>query len=340
MQASRLLSILMLLQSRGRSTAAELARQLDVSERTILRDMDQLSAAGVPVWSERGRDGGFRLRDGWSTQLTGLTGNEANAFLLAGLPGPATALGLGAAATSARLKMIASLPTVLREQAIRVGERLHVDPSDWYRADDAPACLLEVAAAVWQSRTISVHYESWRGASRRKLEPIGLVLKAGAWYLAARTPGHDEPATYRLATMTVVAASGPVFRRSRRFDLAQWWQRSSARFESRMRPLQARLRATSLGEARLANDRTVTVVAANGSGGRELLLPIESIEHGARQLLALGAEVEVVEPNALREELRKLAQRVAALYAETEGVGGNIATAAPALVKKSARRRS
>src|SRR5947209_6268105 len=117
MKASRLLSILMLLQARGRMTAAALARATEVSERTILRDIDQLSAAGVPLWGERGRQGGFQLREGWSTRLTGMTEAEAGALLLAGLPGPATELGLGAAAASARLKMIASLPSGWREQA-------------------------------------------------------------------------------------------------------------------------------------------------------------------------------------------------------------------------------
>ncbi|MDP3615481.1 MAG: HTH domain-containing protein, partial [Rubrivivax sp.] len=134
MKASRLLSILMLLQSHERMTAAALAQALEVSERTILRDMDHLSAAGVPVWAERGREGGFCLRPGWSTQLTGMTEAEAHALLLAGLPGPATELGLGEAALSARLKLVASLPTPLREQAAEVADRLHIDPVDWYRA--------------------------------------------------------------------------------------------------------------------------------------------------------------------------------------------------------------
>jgi len=138
----------MLLQSRGRMTAPALAQAMEVSTRTILRDIDQLSAAGVPLWGERGRQGGFRLREGWSTALTGMTEPEANALLLAGLPGPATELGLGAAAASARLKLVASLPSEWREQADRVGTRLHVDPIDWYRAPDTPKHLREVADAV------------------------------------------------------------------------------------------------------------------------------------------------------------------------------------------------
>src|SRR5579863_9379665 len=128
MKASRLLSIMMMLQARGRMTAPALAEALEVSERTILRDIDQLSTSGVPIWGDRGRGGGFQLREGWSTDLTGLTENEVQALFLAGLPEPATELGLGGAATSARLKMIASLPPQWREQAEHVSSRLHVDP--------------------------------------------------------------------------------------------------------------------------------------------------------------------------------------------------------------------
>ncbi len=221
MQASRLLSILMLLQARGRMTAAALAQALEVSQRTILRDVDQLSAAGVPLWAERGRQGGLVLREGWSTQLTGMTETESQALLLAGLPGPATALGLGAAATSARLKMLASLPSAWREQAARVGERLHIDPTDWYRTPDAPLFLREVADAVWRGRRLGIDYESWRAALRRDVEPLGLVLKAGAWYLLARTVGQTACRTYRLSSLRAVHVGTQSFVRPRGFDLTQ-----------------------------------------------------------------------------------------------------------------------
>ncbi|OYU75511.1 MAG: transcriptional regulator, partial [Burkholderiales bacterium PBB5] len=201
MKASRLLSILMLLQARGRMTATALAQAMAVSPRTILRDIDQLSAAGVPLWGERGHQGGFQLREGWSTQLTGMTEPEANALLLAGLPGPATELGLGAAAASARLKLVASLPDGWREQAVRVGERLHIDPVDWYRAQDTPQHLRAVADAVWHGRALTLDYESWRGPARHEIEPLGLVLKAGAWYVVARSRGREGVLTFRIASI-------------------------------------------------------------------------------------------------------------------------------------------
>ncbi|MCA3833024.1 MAG: HTH domain-containing protein, partial [Burkholderia sp.] len=171
MKASRLLSIMMMLQARGRMTAPALAEALEVSERTILRDIDQLSTAGVPIWGDRCRNGGFQLRDGWSTDLTGLTEHEAHALILAGLPGPASELGLDGMAASARLKMMASLPPGSREQADRVASRLHIDTVDWYRAQETPEFLREVADAVWGAYRIDVKYQSWRGVSRRTLEP-------------------------------------------------------------------------------------------------------------------------------------------------------------------------
>ena len=321
MKASRLLSILMLLQARGRMTADALARAVEVSPRTILRDVDQLSAAGVPLWGERGRQGGFQLRAGWSTHLTGMTEPEATALLLAGLPGPATELGLGAAAASARLKLLASLPTEWREQADRVGERLHVDPLDWYRARDTPKFLRELADAVWHARRIGVNYESWRGSAKRELEPLGLVLKAGAWYLVARTAGKETVRTYRLASMLDLRSSGRTFKRPRSFDLARTWAESSARFESELRKLHARVRVSPRGMKWLNNAR-IPAVALLTEGRRtsarrdwhDVQMPIESIEQGARQVLSFGAEIEVIEPPELRAEVLRQVRQLMTAY--------------------------
>jgi predicted DNA-binding transcriptional regulator YafY len=319
MKASRLLSILMLLQARGRMTASALAQAMEVSPRTILRDIDQLSAAGVPLWGERGRQGGFQLREGWSTQLTGMTEPEANALLLAGLPGPATELGLGAAAASARLKMVASLPSGWREQADRVGERLHIDPVDWYRAQDAPRFLREVADAVWRARRIEVHYESWRGAAWRSLEPLGLVLKAGAWYLVARAAGQPDVRTWRLASLLDLKGQGPVFRRPKGFTLERFWRESAARFEAELRPVEVRARVSARCLVWLRNARIPHAEAAASNvplpaGWHGVRLAVESVEQGARHLLGFAAEIEVLQPLALRAELSRQADRVAALY--------------------------
>lgn len=316
MKASRLLSILMLLQARGRLTAGALAQAMEVSERTVLRDIDQLSAAGVPLWGERGRHGGFQLREGWSTQLTGMTEPEANALLLAGLPGPATELGLGAAAASARLKLVASLPGEWREQAERVGQRLHIDAVDWYRTQDAPRFLREAADAVWRARRINVRYESWRGMTQRLLEPLGLVLKAGAWYLVARAVeaparggGGDGVRTYRLASMLDLK-TGAAFRRPKSFDLAGTWRASASRFESDLRSIEVRVRVSDRAMKWLANAR----IPHADQLGDEVTIRVESIEQGARQLLGFGDEIEVLAPPAMRQRMVQQAGAVAALY--------------------------
>lgn len=322
MKASRLLSMLMLLQTHGRMTVAALAQALEVSQRTILRDADHLSAAGVPLWAERGRQGGLRLRPGWSTQLTGMTEPEAQALLLAGLPGPATELGLGEAALSARLKLVASLPAPLREPAAKVAERLHIDAVDWYRTADAPLLLREVAEAVWRSRRITVRYASWRRTGWRELEPLGLVVKAGAWYVAACEAGGRDIRSYRLSSVLELSPGQGTFKRPRGFDLARYWQESSARFEAELRPLQATvwLSARALGWLVHARSHFVELPAPAGgaalrAGWRPVLLALESLDQGVRHILGLGDEAEVVEPAALRERVARLAWRTGQRHA-------------------------
>ncbi len=351
MQASRLLSILMLLQARGRMTAAALAREMEVSERTILRDIDQLSAAGVPLWGQQGRHGGFQLRDGWSTQLTGMTEAEAQALLLAGLPGPATDLGLGSAAASARLKLVASLPDGWREQADRVGQRLHIDPVDWHRTGDQPRFLREVAEAVWQGRRIRVDYESWRGAAWRELEPLGLVLKAGAWYVLARPAGQDGARTYRLASLRALQSSPKTFERPPGFDLASVWKTSAARFEAELRRLPAEVRASPRCLAWFSHARIPVDVLAvqppppeGRADWRAVRLSVESLEQGARQLLGYGAELEVLAPPALREEVLKQAERLVRMHrrpAATASAGKTVAAGPPVpMTARRTRRRA
>lgn len=309
MQASRLLRILMLLQSRGRLSAPALAAELEVSVRTVLRDMDELSAAGVPVWGQRGRDGGFELQPGWSTQLTGMTEVEAQALWLAGLPQAAAELGLGAAAASARLKLLAGLPAAQRGSSQRVAQCLHLDPLDWYRAPDQPRFLREVAQAVWQGWRLAVRYQSWEGERRRHLDPLGLVLKAGAWYLVAAHGG--EARTYRLASLLALRRLDEAVERPRGFDLAGFWRESSARFEAGLRGYAVQIRASERARVWLRNARTPHAELGDGP----LRLDFESEEAALRTLLSYGTEIELLQPAALRRRLRERAQAVAGLYA-------------------------
>ncbi|ABD09699.1 putative transcriptional regulator [Frankia casuarinae] len=187
MRASRLLSVLLLLQTRGRLTAREIADELEVSVRTVYRDLESLAEAGVPVLADRGATGGYRLLDGFRTRLTGLTSGEADSLFLAGMPAAAGELGLGTMLAAAELKLMAALPEQLRERAGRVRERFHLDAPGWFRATEDTPLLTEVAAAVWEQRRVRVTYRRWRAPREiiRHLEPLGVVLKGGTWYLVA-----------------------------------------------------------------------------------------------------------------------------------------------------------
>src|SRR5436305_6441757 len=218
MRASRLLSILMLLQARGRISAPALAAELEVSLRTIYRDIDELSASGVPVYAERGRDGGFQLLDGWRTRLTGLTALEAQALFLAGLPGPAAELGLAEVMEAAQRKLLAALPAGWQGDASRIGTRFHLDPVGWFRATAAVDHLPAIADAVWNERRLRIRYESWNGIVEREIAPLGLVLKSGIWYLAAAI--GDDKRTYRLSNIRTLAVLDQRFVRPPDFDLA------------------------------------------------------------------------------------------------------------------------
>jgi len=320
-QASRLLSILMLLQSRGRMSAFALARALEVSVRTVYRDVDSLSAAGVPVYGDPGRNGGYQLREGWRTQLTGLTSGEARALLMTGLPGPAKALGLGEAAASAHLKLLAALPADWRGDAERVGARFHLDPVDWFRGA-APADQLRVVAeGVWSERRLRMRYESWTAVSERVVDPLGLVLKGGAWYLVARQ--RREPRTYRVAAIERAELLDQRFVRPPRFELAAFWSESTQRFEQGVYRDVATLRASPAGLSRLRAFSPIVAQAADRTastpdrrGWRTVSVPIESVEHAAREMLRLGDDAVVLQPAALRDALRATAQAMLTAYAE------------------------
>src|SRR4051794_9107758 len=179
MRASRLLTILMTLQTRGLVTAPELARELEVSVRTVYRDIEALGAAGVPVFAERGPVGGYRLLDGFRTRINGLTADEADALFLAGLPGPAAELGLGAVVASARLKVRAGLPTELGERVGRAHERFHLDAPGWHREADRSPELARLAGAVWTDRRGGGRRSRLGGAGGHGPRPDRVRVQAG-----------------------------------------------------------------------------------------------------------------------------------------------------------------
>jgi predicted DNA-binding transcriptional regulator YafY len=323
MRADRLLSILLLLQARGRMTAPELAEELGVSLRTVYRDVDALAVAGVPVYAERGPAGGYRLLDGYRTRLTGLTREEAESLLLAGLHGPAAELGLGAVLATAELKLLAALPAELRERAELVRGRFHLDAPGWFQEVEPAPHLAALAGAVWQQRLVRLCY---RRAGRlgkeveRTLQPLGLVLKAGAWYLVGRA--GEQPRTYRVSRVLELCVLEERFVRPADFDLAAFWQEWSRRYERSVYRGEAVVRLSPRGLAlapyvlapAVARAAEATAEPPDADGLRRAVLPIESIEHAHGDLLRLGAEVEVLEPPELRERMAQTVRALGELY--------------------------
>jgi len=320
MLASRLLSILMLLQTRGRVSASELAREFEVSVRTIHRDIDQLSAAGIPVYAERGRSGGFALMDGYRTKLTGLTKPEAEALLLAGLPGPAAQLGLADMLSAARLKLLAALPANLQRDAERVAARFHLDPVAWFRDADPLPSLQTVAKAVWEEKCLKLRYRNAGEIYARKLGPLGLVLKAGVWYLVAQS--GKSVRTYRVAAMSDPEVTEEPFVRPKGFDLAAHWDKAARAYETGAYPIRAEVRLSPKGVALLPalgayvrDEAAKSASKPNRQGWIRCTVPLEPGEAGLRDLLRLGGDMELLGPPDLRAKMAELLASMARRHA-------------------------
>lgn len=318
MLASRLLSILLTLQSKGQATARELAETFEVSVRTIYRDVDELSAAGVPIYAEKGRNGGFRLLDGYRTRLTGLDRGEAEALFLAGLPGAAAQLGLGEALQRMRLKLLAALPEQTRGDAERVSARFHLDPVSWFKGADEQALLPELAVAVWSGRRVRVRYDSWSKVVDREVDPLGVVLKAGVWYLVAAVGG--SPRTYRVSSVQALEVLEGAAEPLPGFDLAAFWAKFCADYEARMQAGSARLMATDSALRGLARESQAIALAVREAappgpdGRREVNIPIEGGREAVATLLRLGDQVEVLDPPDLRDAMIEAVRKLAGVY--------------------------
>ncbi|MFE7236263.1 helix-turn-helix transcriptional regulator [Streptomyces sp. NPDC002405] len=326
MRAARLIKMVLLLQSRPAMTAAELARELEVSERTVTRDAQALSEAGVPVYADRGRAGGYRLVGGYRTRLTGLDRGEAEALFLSGVPGALREMGLQDAASAARLKVSAALLPSLRDASRTAAQRFHLDAPDWFREPRTPELLPAVAEAVWDDRRITARYRRGEEEVARELEPYGLVLKAGAWYLCARVVGPGSFRVYRVDRFAAVDAdAGKRFERDGDFDLPAFWEERAAQFARSVLRAEVVVRLSEEGlrrlphavgpvPARAALEAVAAAAGRDGSGWVTVTLPVESEEVAHTQLTALGPEVEVLAPEALRARFARDAERLAALY--------------------------
>jgi predicted DNA-binding transcriptional regulator YafY len=325
-RASRLVSILLLLQSKGRMTAQELADELEVSVRTVYRDMDSLAAAGIPLYGEAGHEGGYRLIDGYRTRLTGLTTGEAESLFLTGLPSAAADLGLGASVTAAQLKLMAALPPELRDRAGRVAERFHLDAPSWYRDADSAPQLGGVATAVWDQRVIRIRYLRWEKPHQitREIEPYGLVFKAGRWYLVAAAGATTR--TYRISRILDLEPLDATFERDGTFDLARYWEEYLRHFDQRRLVDSATIRISPGALARLPEVAEPAVVEAarrttqpDTHGWLRVTIPVDEPRQALADLFRLAPDIEIIHPAELRATMIETVRALSRLYNSSQG---------------------
>jgi predicted DNA-binding transcriptional regulator YafY len=319
MRASRLVSVLLLLQARGGLTAAQIADELEISIRTVHRDVEALAAAGVPIYADRGPHGGIRLVEGYRTRLTGLTEDEAKAVFLSGLPGPAAELGLGTVVAAARLKVLAALPPELRSRASRLGQRFHLDAPGWFSRAESNPCLADVATAVWEDHQLRIRYDRGDKVVEREVDPLGLVLKGGVWSAVASTEGDIR--TYRVSRIQEAVVLEARLERDPDFDLASHWAESTAAYEEAAEKVSVTLRVDPRAVTLLHDVLGATVAETaewlperDAEGWQHLRVTLPWPPEVPRRLLGLGAAAEVISPADVRASVAAEARAVAAAY--------------------------
>ncbi|GAA4023667.1 YafY family protein [Streptomyces plumbiresistens] len=323
MRADRLLSLLLCLQSRGQLTARQLAEGLEVSVRTVYRDLEALGSAGVPVVASGGPGGGCRLMDGWRSPLLGISAEEATALLAVSTGGPLERIALGDALAQARLKLLASLPAGGREHAHTAASRFHIDTQAWFRPPEPVPHLAVLVDAVRRDRRLRLTHAHRDGrTTARIVDPLGLVAKAGVWYVVVRSDRGIR--AHRASRIAAAELLPDPFTRPADFDLADHWARWTADFEASLDQLPVTVRLTTEALAALPEVLGDTTSAARATpdpepGWHRLVLHFDCARAACRRLLGFGPDAEVLEPSQVREELAETARRTAARYQQPGG---------------------
>ena len=319
MRADRLISILLLLQSRGRMTAGELSDQLEVSERTIYRDLDALGMAGVPVYSEHGPGGGYTLLDSYRTTLTGLNEAEVRTLFMSGVYGPLADLGLAEALEIALLKLAASLPESQQQRAERMRQRIHLDAVSWFQSPDSVPQLQALQEAVWRDQKVTIVYRRGDGEVReRTIAPYGLVAKASIWYVVASI--GDEMRVYRVSRILSLNFLDEYFEHPDDFDLPAYWVDWCRAFETGLSQYPVQLRVAPETAQTMAQywgeemRQKIEAAAPERDGWRQITMMYDNLESARSSLIALGPTVEILDPPELREAIIELAASVVEFY--------------------------
>ncbi|WP_068783566.1 helix-turn-helix transcriptional regulator [Paenibacillus phocaensis] len=318
MRADRLLTILLLLQNRGKMSSRQLAERLEVSERTIARDIEALSAAGIPVYAERGSRGGWVLADSYRTNLTGMRPEEIVSLLLTNHNELLKDLGIQGDFQTAYQKLLAAAPAPIRQDAELIRERIHIDGAGWHASKEAVPWLSAVQEAVWAERKLSIRYRKEEDVTQRIVRPLGLIAKRDVWYLAAEQEPEGKLRTFRISRLEEAHVLDETFVRPSDFDLEAYWEQSTARFKSELPRYLARVRATETGLNRLRRERFVNVLHVEGPDkqGQHLMeVDLQTLDWACGVILRGGRDVEVLEPSELRERVTAEARAILALYA-------------------------
>ena len=316
MRADRLLSILLLLQVNRRITARELGERLEVSERTILRDMEALGAAGVPVTADRGTGGGWSLLQDYRTNLTGMNAEEVQTLFFARSSRLLSDLGLGKAADAALIKLMASLPLVSRQGIDHMRERLHIDGAGWYKSAEVFPFLTVIQEAVWQERQLRMVYQRADGTSaEREVDPLGLVAKGSIWYLIAVAEG--ELRSYRVSRVREASVMDTPCARPKDFDLAAFWEQSVSEFKSGVPRFSATLRVCPEMLQRLRGGKWPSIEREEttaADGWTKVIAVFQFDFEVCEFAMRHGDQVEVLEPTELRAAIVQRAEKIVALY--------------------------
>jgi len=320
MRADRLLSLLMLLQSRGQMTAQELANELEVSERTIYRDIDALSAAGIPVYGEAGPEGGYALLNSYRTNLTGLTEGEVRALFMLSIPAPLVELGVSQELRAALLKLSAALPDSQRQDEAKVRQRFHLDSMWWHQGEAHLPHLATIQQALWQDRQLHIVYRTAVSIQLERLvAPYGLVAKAGVWYLVCAR--GERIHVHRVAHLLDVQVAEDAFTYPAEFDLARYWQSWCAEYESLQAHFIATVRVAPSFVPELTrrfgqqiHEKTAQAGPPGGDGWAQLELSFASFEDARDRILSFGRGVEVLAPQALHRSVLDYAEQIVDLY--------------------------
>lgn len=310
-----MMSLLLHLQARGQASGKDLALLLEVSERTVQRDVEALVAAGIPVRSARGPAGGYRLDGGYRTRLTGVGLDEAGALAFLGMAGPAEQLGLGELLEGARIKVWASLTGQARDRARHVSERFHLDPTRWYGTPEPVPCLPELATALWRNRRARIDYVRDGTAATRDISPLGLVLASGQWYLVAHR--DQQRRTYRVSRVRSVELLDEPAIRPASFDLAQSWAQARSELERESTAVNVTVRVQPAALSRLrrlvpvhGQDRVPLICTEQ----IDITVPFENENWACAALLSLGKDVEVLGPATMRKRVADQTRGAAARY--------------------------